>query len=46
MTELIINGTIKEVEQIINRLIQKYGKESKLKDVLFKEFNKEKVILC
>lgn len=44
MKKLIIKGTVRDVEDIINSLIERYGKDAKLEDVI-KRFKKEEVIL-
>lgn len=44
MKKLIIAGTTDEVKRVIKGLIKRYGKDTKLEDVIDK-FNKEEVIL-
>lgn len=43
--EIIINATTKEVLQILKRLEEKYGKNTKLKDVIKAEYNRDEVTL-
>jgi len=43
MKTLIIAGTIKDVKAIINSLIERYGKDTKVVE-LMKKFNKEKLV--
>ena len=40
---MIIKGTVRDVKAIINRLIEKYGGETTLLEVI-KKFNKDEVV--
>lgn len=44
MKKIIIMGTVKDVEEIIRGLVERYGGKTKLIDVI-KKFNKDEVVL-
>jgi len=44
MKTLIITGTVKDVKAIINSLIERYGKDTKVIE-LMEKFNKDRLIL-
>jgi len=43
MKTLVIAGKVKDVKAIINSLIERYGKDTKVVE-LMKKFNKEKLV--
>jgi len=43
MKRLIIMGTVEEVMKIINSLVERYGGETKIIDII-KKFNKERLV--
>jgi len=44
MKTLVIAGKVKDVKAIINSLIERYGKDTKVVE-LIEKFNKERVVL-
>lgn len=43
MKTLVIAGTVRDVKAIINSLIERYGKDTKVVD-LIKKFDKDKLV--
>jgi hypothetical protein len=45
MNQINIHGTKEDIREIIARLLQKYGKDARLIDVMFKEYGCNEVDL-